>query len=441
MTWLNPIALLGLVAVIVPIFVHLFGRRVAKRQRFPSLRLLQLASTTPVTRSQPSDLLLLLVRCAIIVAAALALAQPRWSSPDRQQRLQTPVRVVIVDTSRSMERLTSDGRSAAAYARELGEAMLDSARAGLMVETARPGANVSAAASWLDHRSGKRELVVISDFQQGVVSDGDFASVPDDVGITLSKVTSTSVSPTANDSGIIVMLDGQATDAQWQVRNGDTIETSLKILAGSGTEVRALTNVVRQLVPRATSTRAIAVVFPDYPESAQLAARSHPISQPWQGDFLLALRDEELVRNGASPPTPPPSCVSAGTTPVHSADGQLLAAVAGGESGSEFELVVFSCVDASTSAGAALLTAVTRAATANPGWRESETVVVPDEQLRRWERPATAVEPRGRDETSPDGRWLWLLALLLLGVEEWLRRRTPRRTGAAVAVERRERVA
>ena len=77
MTWLNPIALVGLLAVAVQILVHLFGRRVAKRQRFPSLRLLHLASTTPVTRSQPSDLLLLLVRCAIVVAAALALAQPR----------------------------------------------------------------------------------------------------------------------------------------------------------------------------------------------------------------------------------------------------------------------------------------------------------------------------------------------------------------------------
>jgi hypothetical protein len=441
MTWLNPIALVGLLAVMLPIFVHLFGRRVAKRQPFPSLRLLQLASTTPVTRSQPSDLLLLLVRCAIISAAALALAQPRWSSPDRRQRLQTPVRAVIVDTSRSMERLTSDGRSATAYARELSSAILDSARQGMLVETARPGANISAAASWLDQRSGKRELVVISDFQHGAVSDGDFASIPDDVGITLSKVTWASVSPSANASGIVVMLDGPSTDAQWQVRNGDTIETSLKVLAGSDSDVRALTNVVRQLVPLVTPTHAIAVVFPDYPESAQLAAHSHPLNQPWQGDFLLALRDEELVRNGRSPSAPTPSCVAAGTTPVHSANGQLLAGVAAGESGFEFELVVFSCADAKTSAGAALLTAVTRAAIANPGWDESETVVVPDERLRRWERPATVVEPRGRDETSPDGRWLWLLALLLLGVEEWLRRRTPRRTGEAVPVERRERVA
>jgi hypothetical protein len=38
MTWINPLALFGLLALIVPILVHLFGRRVAKRQRFPSLR-------------------------------------------------------------------------------------------------------------------------------------------------------------------------------------------------------------------------------------------------------------------------------------------------------------------------------------------------------------------------------------------------------------------
>jgi hypothetical protein len=439
MTWMNPVALVGLLAVAVPIFVHLFGRRIAKRQVFPSLRLLQLASTTPVTRSQPSDLLLLLVRCAIIAAAALALAQPRWSGRDRQQRLQTPVRLVIVDTSLSMDRLTSDGRSAAVHARELGRLMLDSAREGMLVETARPGANVAAAGSWLEQQSGKRELVVISDFQQGAVSDGDFASVSAGIGITLSKVTAASVAKIATDSGVSVRLDGQETEAQWQSRN-DTIGSSLTILAANDSDVMRLTDVVRQLAPRMKPLHAIAVVFPDYGERTELAARTHPISQPWQGDFLVGLRDDELVRHRTSAATPP-SCASAETTPVRGADGHLIAGVAAGESGSQYELLVFSCAVAGSSSGAALVTAVTRVATAKADWHESEALVVPDEMLRRWERPATAVEPRSTDETSPDGRWLWLVALLLLVVEEVIRRRASGRTTEVVAVERRERVA
>ena len=440
MTWLNPIALLGLLAVAVPILVHLFGRRVAKRQRFPSLRLLHLGSTTPVTRSQPSDLLLLLVRCAIVAAAALALAQPRWSSPNREKRLLTPVRVVIVDTSRSMDRLTSDGQRASTAARDLSRAMLDSAREGMLVESSRPAANLAAAGSWLEQRSGKRELVVISDFQHGAVSDGDFASVPAGVGILLRKVTPTPVSLSATASGITAVTDGQVTVAQWSSRDADTIGTSLTVLARSDADIRALTEVVRQLAPGARPTHSIAVVYPDHGEAASLAARTQPINQPWQGDFLVALQDEALVRNGTSSATPT-ACASAGAAPVRSTAGHVLASVAAGESGSPFELVVFSCADAGSSAGAALLTAVSHVAAPKPDWNESETVVVPDELLRRWERPATAVEPRGRDETSPDGRWFWLLALLLLVLEELMRRRTPRRTSRAFAVERRERVA
>lgn len=440
MTWLNPIALLGLLAVGVPILVHLFGRRVAKRQRFPSLRLLQLPSTTPVTRSQPSDLLLLLVRCAIIVAAALALAQPRWSSPGREQRLSTPVRVVIVDTSRSLDRLTSDGRSASTIASELARAMLDSAREGMLVETSRPGANVAAAGSWLEQRSGKRELVVISDFQQGAVSDGDIASVPVGIGILLRKVTPTPVSQSATASGIIAVQDGQVTDAQWPLRDADTTGPSLTILARRDADIRALTEVVRQLVPGAKPVHSIAVVYSDHEQAAQLAASTQPINQSWQGDFLVALRDDELVRRGTSSATPT-ACAPAGAAPIRSTAGHQLASVAAGESGMQFELVVFSCATAGSSAAAPLLTAVTRVAAAKPDWHESETIDVPDELLRRWERPATAVEPRGRDETSPDGRWLWLLALLLLALEELMRRRTSRRTSQAFAVERRERVA
>ena len=78
MRWLNPTALFGLLALAVPILVHLFGRRLARVQRFPTLRLLKDTLPTPTTRSRPSDLVLLLLRCAVIVAAVFGLAQPLW---------------------------------------------------------------------------------------------------------------------------------------------------------------------------------------------------------------------------------------------------------------------------------------------------------------------------------------------------------------------------
>lgn len=64
--------------------------------------------------------------------------------------------------------------------------------------------------------------------------------------------------------------------------------------------------------------------------------------------------------------------------------------------------------------------------------------MLPDSLLRAWERAASA-EPRtdgprsgsGDDEGgSSDARWLWLLVLVLLGVEAWMRRP---RTAASLA--------
>ena len=128
MTWLNPAAFVGLIAIAIPILVHLFGRRIAKRQRFPSLRLLLDARATPATRSRPSDLLLLILRCAVILAAVLALAQPRWSSSERLRNSSVPIRLILVDTSASMHRLTSDGGIVLERARSLARQVLDSAR-------------------------------------------------------------------------------------------------------------------------------------------------------------------------------------------------------------------------------------------------------------------------------------------------------------------------
>jgi len=439
-SWLNPIALVGLLAVAVPILVHLFGRRVAKRQRFPSLRLLQLAATTPVSRSQPSDIVLLLVRCAIVAAAVLGLAQPRWSSDGRQRREAMPARVVIVDTSLSMTRLTSDGRRALDAARELGRALVDSARVGMLVETVSPGRNAAGAASWLRLQSGRRELVVISDMQLGAISAGDFATVPEGVGITLTKVvTNTAPASATGDSAVAIRMDGLETDVTWRLRDAPDSSPAMTILGADSTRQTALA-VVRQLVPGLTNAHRIALVFPDYRDASAIAGRLETLDQPWQGDFLLALRSDRQLRTSSSA-SAPRDCPLANAAPIHDDHGSLLGAVGTVKDTPRFELIVFSCVDANTTAGVTLLAAVTRAAGVRPGDIESDPVVVPDESLRKWERPATEVGPPGNEETSPDGRWFWLLALLLLAVEEWLRRRAPKRKTSTVSTEGRERVA
>jgi hypothetical protein len=92
-------------------------------------------------------------------------------------------------------------------------------------------------------------------------------------------------------------------------------------------------------------------------------------------------------------------------------------------------------------AGTALIGATESALDPVPSLRELEPAVVPDETLRRWERPASTVGSHAPEATSPDGRWFWLAAIVLLLLEEWLRRRSPRPAVRTMSEERRERVA
>jgi hypothetical protein len=424
--------------------VHLFGRRVAKRQRFPSLRLLQLVTTTPTTKSQPSDVLLLLLRCAIVASAAFALAQPRFATANRQRQERTPARVVIIDTSTSMTRPTSNGRPAQDLAREIGRTLLDSAREGTVIQTGRPGANIRAAASWIETRSGMREVVVISDFQRGAVDDGDVAAVPPGVGIVFRKVpTSVQADSVIDDSGLVVRIDPGTddTDATWRATS-TSVAFPLTVLTAPRDDSAARSSIaaVADRSPRARSTHSIAVVFPGYAGTGDLLRQVTPLHEPWQGEFLLALHRNHLFRDNTRG-AETFSCAPDGAALLRNGRGSAVAALGAGRSGSPYELVVFSCLAPGTLAATALLAAVVDAASPEDRSGELEPTTVPDETLRQWERPSSDVAPRGVDTTSPDGRWLWLLALLLLGGEQWLRRNTRRRVPEAMIAERADRVA
>ena len=417
MTWLNPAALLGLVALAIPILVHLFGRRIAKRQRFPSLRLLLDARATPATRSRPSDWLLLILRCGVVLAAVLGLAQPRWLKGDRMRDASAPVRLILVDTSASMKRLTSDGGTALDHARLQGRQLLDSAREGVVVETARPGANVAGAVSWLGGRSGLRELVIVSDFQAGALSEGNLASLPEGIGLGLRRID---VAPGAGaaipDSGdVAVEVQGAMTQATWRRVGVDSFATlALSTARSDSAAARAMLVALRALVPGAqASNHRVTVAFPGSPGGARGA-----LSSAWQGDLLVALRAHKLLGEAARSAIAAPGCEAPGAVVARTGRGQLLASVAAADMG----VIIHSCADVGSVAGTALLVAAVGALAPGLALDEREPDVLPDELLRTWERPPTAFAPRGREETSPDGRWFWLAAIGLLVVEQLFRR-------------------
>jgi hypothetical protein len=433
MSWLNPVAFIGLLALAVPILVHLFGRPAARRQRFPSLRLLRFAQPSPATRSRPSDLLLLVLRCLTILAAVAALAQPRMSGT------RAPARVIMIDTSASMLRLTSDGSSAVQQARSIARRMVDSSSESLLLESDHPGANVAGAGSWLTKQGGGgvRELVVISDFQAGTVDEGQFAALPAGIGTRLVRVQAAGpLASTDTVDGVTVEPAADRTSATWSAPSDDSLPSVTVLAAEKDRDaVRASMTAVRTLVPHTSAkVRRVTVVFPG---ARDVAGEVVPFDSAWQGDLALSLARDPTLELLSQPASVVPSCETRGAVVARNAQDMVVASIARGAQG----VIVFACVEPGTLAGTALLASVESALRLRPPVQELEPNFVPDEILRRWEWPAFESAPHGPGETSPDGRWFWVVSIAFLLAEEWVRRRTPRRETARVNEVPHERVA
>jgi hypothetical protein len=104
MSFLSPLMLVGLLAVAVPIAVHLIHRRKAVRRAFPAIELLRSSDRRLARGLRLKQLLLLALRIATFVLLPLAMAQPYilWRrGGGATDRLPAAV-VLIVDVSASM---------------------------------------------------------------------------------------------------------------------------------------------------------------------------------------------------------------------------------------------------------------------------------------------------------------------------------------------------
>jgi hypothetical protein len=427
MNWLNPLAFLGLLALGIPILIHLFGRRVARRVKFPSLRLMGEAVPTAATRTVPSDLLLLIVRGAVVLAAVLALAQPLFLTAGRVREANRPVRVILVDTSETMRRrLTSNGTALVDVARERAQALLDSARNGTIIEVAHPGSNMAGAASWLEPHTGVREVVVVSDFQYGTLHDGQVAAIPAGVGLRLDRLawTERGTAPPVPVPVDSLSADSSGTYASWRMARVDSL--AVPVLLGSADELARLDAgfaAIRTVFGRPLRpTVRVAVVFPGYPSRAGMLAASAPLDSPWHGNLLLSLRRDRAFAEIMRTAVASRECTLPGTVVATNDGGAPVVSMNRGRP-DQHDVQVFTCVEAASLAATGLLAALATGLDSVPPLTEREPLPLPDDLLQRWQREPVLSAPGGRDETSPDGRWLWLAALALLGVEEWLRRR------------------
>ena len=108
MSFLAPLFLIGAIAGVIPIVLHMINRRRAKELPFPTLRFLRISVEQTRRRKRIHNLLLLILRIAALVFLALALAKPALTNLSQlwSDRAQTAM-VIVLDNSATMG--TSDG--------------------------------------------------------------------------------------------------------------------------------------------------------------------------------------------------------------------------------------------------------------------------------------------------------------------------------------------
>ena len=103
MGFLNPLLLFGLAAVSVPIIIHLLNRRKFQKVVWAAMRFIQASVERNQRWMRVEDLILLVLRCALLALLALALARPAFKNAGAQFLGQSKVTaVLILDNSASM---------------------------------------------------------------------------------------------------------------------------------------------------------------------------------------------------------------------------------------------------------------------------------------------------------------------------------------------------
>ena len=390
--WLHPAALVGLLAIALPVIVHLLRRERARRVIVPSLRFVRASERTAVRLRTPSDPWLLLLRIGIVACAALAAGRPFLLTDARRAAWSDRVaRAVIVDTSASMGEAIDAAEITAAA---------DGASPSMTIEATDLGHGIARAVSWLAGAPpARREIVVLSDFQRGSLSPADLAAVPDAVGIRLVPV---GAQPPSTPGLGILGHEGPLTASVTPLDDATAVSYSrapamegLEIVASP--EQRASVDRLMQVVRAAgamapSSEQPIVIRF-----GATGIAAADPTAPGWAiaaGARLLRAPELQGIDLGVS-----------------GRDGRLVVDVSAAPDSLEAALVVKAALDARVDPATL---------------SEAEPQRLSDATRAAWSRdPGPADVSAWRQTDESDGRWLWALALLLLVIETFARRTLP----------------
>ena len=216
---LAPLFLLGLAAVAVPVLIHLRLRHRSRVVRFPSLMFISRAPYRSMRRRRLRDVLLLLLRCLAVALLALAFARPLWQG-DGAAGAASSERLVVVLLDNSFSMGFGDRWQRAAAAAESAFGGLEAGQRGalivysdeahllsaptvdgaLLASTVRdvevsprstsllPAIQVARGTLADAGDLGRRELVVVSDFQRSSWTPENVAALPAGVELRLVDV-------------------------------------------------------------------------------------------------------------------------------------------------------------------------------------------------------------------------------------------------------------
>ena len=398
--WLNPGALPLIALAALPVVIHLLWRRRARVVAFPTVRFIVPSDRSALRLRRPSDALLLAIRVAIVSCAALAVARPLLLSDGRRAAWAArTIRAIVVDTSASVDA----SRTAEPVRAEQRDAVTSR-----RFDAARLSDGIARAAAWLSKAEpGQREIVVISDFQQGALGDQAFAAVPKEIGLRLV--------PVGNGGHSDVIFDVAPV-----FHEGETWARS--VTAGATSTTATL---------RPASTSGLTLGTDAQPRARLVAAISTA------GGIAPAADQPIEVRFGANPE---PSAVA--TWPkegwMRDAARRLLASplpagIAVRASARDHTLVVDVGTPADSLAAAQVTQAVLNARPDREVMAEREPARISADVLATWTRtPGPPREDAWRRSRDSDGRWLWLTVLALMGLETYVRRA---RQASVVATE------
>jgi hypothetical protein len=104
LTFLNPIALIGLLAAGIPLLLHIFNLRKLKTIEFSTLSFLKELQKTKIRRLKLRQLLLLILRTLLVILVVLAFSRPtlKGTIPGSIAGQAKTTAVIIIDDSQSM---------------------------------------------------------------------------------------------------------------------------------------------------------------------------------------------------------------------------------------------------------------------------------------------------------------------------------------------------